>query len=213
MTLKIRSRRPKSYTFLCYVQIIYPWKFGKNPTTGSQYIMQIRKCHADTPMPAGSTQNQCPPPRRFVDITVIKYLSAQCIWKRNIWIPFLFRALVLTLIWNLLTVQHWLHLWGILDIFYLTGETNTLNTQHMRTETLVLGNHFPLFLLLEGVACTPEKEKQHNNVYAAHTLDMGVSRYFSYFSEKTSAEGIHFICFAKLLLMSTHNMFCRAIRW
>ena len=33
---------------LRYVPIIYPWKFGKNPTTGSQDIVQKRKCHADT---------------------------------------------------------------------------------------------------------------------------------------------------------------------
>ena len=30
-----------------YVQIIYPWKFDKNPTTGSQDIVQTRKSHTD----------------------------------------------------------------------------------------------------------------------------------------------------------------------
>ena len=30
---------------LCYVQVIYRWKFGKEPTTGSQGILQTRKCH------------------------------------------------------------------------------------------------------------------------------------------------------------------------
>ena len=43
-----------------YVQNIYPCKFGKNPTTGSQDIVQTRKCHADAnalnsifPLPIG----------------------------------------------------------------------------------------------------------------------------------------------------------------
>ena len=31
---------------LCCVPNTYPRKFGKNPTTGSQDIVQTRKCHA-----------------------------------------------------------------------------------------------------------------------------------------------------------------------
>ena len=37
----------KILSILCYVLIIYPWKFGKNPNTGSQDIAQGRKCDAD----------------------------------------------------------------------------------------------------------------------------------------------------------------------
>ena len=32
---------------LCNVPVIYPWKFGKNQTTGSQDIVQTRKCDAN----------------------------------------------------------------------------------------------------------------------------------------------------------------------
>ena len=49
VTLKTRSRSPKSTgnQFFFYVLIIYLCKFGKNPTTGSQDIVQTRKCHAN----------------------------------------------------------------------------------------------------------------------------------------------------------------------
>ena len=48
VTLKIRPRSPQSNQFFCYVPIINPWKIGKSRTTGSQDIMQTKKCHADT---------------------------------------------------------------------------------------------------------------------------------------------------------------------
>ena len=59
VTLKIKSRSPKS-SFICP-------KFGKNPTTGSQDIMQTRKCQAkadtDTNKIIGSTPKSiCLPP-------------------------------------------------------------------------------------------------------------------------------------------------------
>ena len=31
---------------MIFVPIIYPKKFGKNPTIGSQDVVQTRKCHA-----------------------------------------------------------------------------------------------------------------------------------------------------------------------
>ena len=47
-------------------------KFDKNPTTGSQDIVQTRKCHADARQRKRhahshgiSTKNQCPPPCRW----------------------------------------------------------------------------------------------------------------------------------------------------
>ena len=46
ITLKIRSWSPKCNKF-CYVPIIYPLKFGKKATTGSQDTVQTRKCDND----------------------------------------------------------------------------------------------------------------------------------------------------------------------
>ena len=49
LTMKIRSRSLKSNQFLMsqlhIMQYIYSWKFGKNPTTSSNYISQTRKCY------------------------------------------------------------------------------------------------------------------------------------------------------------------------
>ena len=36
----------KIWTVLSYVQILFPWKSGKNATTASEDIVQTRKCHA-----------------------------------------------------------------------------------------------------------------------------------------------------------------------
>ena len=48
MTLKIRSRSPKSNQYFVMSQLYIHNKFGKNPTTGSQHFVQTRKCDADT---------------------------------------------------------------------------------------------------------------------------------------------------------------------
>ena len=37
----------KILSVLCYVPIIYPQKFGKNPSTGSQDIVQTKKCDSE----------------------------------------------------------------------------------------------------------------------------------------------------------------------
>ena len=41
--LENKVKVTKIWPVLCYVPIIHPWKFVKNPTTGSQNIMQTRK--------------------------------------------------------------------------------------------------------------------------------------------------------------------------
>ena len=41
------SQGHKNLISSLHVPIIYPWKFGKNPTTGSQDIVQTRKCDSD----------------------------------------------------------------------------------------------------------------------------------------------------------------------
>ena len=56
VTLKIKSRSPKS-NYLCYVPIIYPWKFVKDRTTGSKDILQTRMCDAGTNAGEISTKN------------------------------------------------------------------------------------------------------------------------------------------------------------
>ena len=48
VTLKILLQSTKSYEIL--------WKFGKNPTTGSQDIVQTRKCDADTKADADANE-------------------------------------------------------------------------------------------------------------------------------------------------------------
>ena len=55
--LTIRSWSPKSSHF-CYVPIIYPWKFVKNPTAGSQAILQTRNSHADANANANASTNR-----------------------------------------------------------------------------------------------------------------------------------------------------------
>ena len=63
VTLKIKSRSPKSNQFICPASMMYPCKFGTNPTTGSQDIAQTRKWQANTMANAGGTHtnnNMCP---------------------------------------------------------------------------------------------------------------------------------------------------------
>ena len=48
VTLKKLGQSHQIKSVLCYVQIIYPWKFGKNPTNGSQVTVQTRTCDANT---------------------------------------------------------------------------------------------------------------------------------------------------------------------
>ena len=61
--LKIRSRSPKSIQFFVMSQNIYPWKFGKNPTTGSQ---EMCRQESVTPMSMGSALKTIyPPPHRW----------------------------------------------------------------------------------------------------------------------------------------------------
>ena len=58
VTLKIKSRSPKIWPVLCYISIIYPWKFGKNPTTASQVLCKQESLKPmPTPTPTKSYAN------------------------------------------------------------------------------------------------------------------------------------------------------------
>ena len=57
VALKIRAKVNKIESVLCYVPIIYPYKFGKNLTTGSQDIVQTRKCDANANTDADASAN------------------------------------------------------------------------------------------------------------------------------------------------------------
>ena len=56
----------KPSQFFALFPMMYPCKFGKNLTTGSQDIVQSRKCHTNAEI---HTKTICPPPFRWVVIT------------------------------------------------------------------------------------------------------------------------------------------------